>query len=125
MKGSDSGIKLRILLVEDHPDTRHILSHLLRHFGYYVDSAESYQLALQLLAISQFHVLLSDIALPDGDGCNLVRAAKQTQALVSIALSAYSSRQDIERGMEAGFDYYLSKPLDVRELRTILNQIVT
>jgi DNA-binding response OmpR family regulator len=116
-------MKLRILFVEDHHDTRHVLSKLLRHFGYLVDSAENYRLASDLLATFQFHVLVCDIGLPDGNGCDLVKEAKRRQPLVSIALTAYTSRSDVQRGRDAGFDHYLCKPCDVGELRTILSQV--
>ena len=116
-------LKRRILFVEDHCDTRHVLSKLLRHFGYFVDSAENYRSASDLLAMSQFHVLLCDIDLPDGNGCDLVKEAKQRQPLIGIALTAYSSRDDVQRGRDAGFDHYLCKPCDISELRTILSQV--
>jgi hypothetical protein len=109
--------------VEDHYDTRYILSRLLQHFGYYVDSAENYRSASDLLATFQFNVLVSDIGLPDGNGFDLVKEAKQRQSLVSIALTAYSSRTDVKRGKDAGFDHYLCKPCDISELRTILNEV--
>ena len=116
-------LKLRILFVEDHSDTRHVLSKLLQHFGYYVESAENYRSASDLLATFQFNVLLCDIGLPDGNGFDLVKEAKQRQSLVSIALTAYSSPSDVQRGRDVGFDHYLCKPCDVSELRTILSQV--
>jgi DNA-binding response OmpR family regulator len=114
---------LQILLVEDHNDTREALGRLLRYFGYQVHSADTCQTASHLLESRQFQVLLSDIGLPDGNGCDVVSEAKQKQQLVGIAITAFSSACDIKRGLNAGFDYYLTKPLDVSSLRTLLTEI--
>jgi DNA-binding response OmpR family regulator len=115
---------LRILFVEDHGDSRRTLSRLLRYFHHTVVSAPDYQTACSILRQARFDVLLSDIRLPDGDGCDLVRQAKSKQSLVAIALTALGSVRDKERGFSCGFDHYLVKPLDVRGLCTILEGIV-
>ena len=115
---------LRILFVEDHTDTRNVLSRLLRHYGYEVDSVGTYESALAALSKSQFHILLSDIALPDGNGRDLVFEAKRRQDLIAVALSACSSGEDIQLGKAAGFDHYLTKPLDVAHLRSLLSETV-
>src|ERR1700693_472753 len=115
---------LRILFVEDHTDTRDVLSRLLRHFGYEVDSVGTYESALAALSKTQFHILLSDVALPDGNGRDLVFEAKRRQHLIAVALSACSSDQDIQLGKEAGFDHYLTKPWDMAQLRSLLRETV-
>ena len=117
-------MSLRILFVEDHRDTRHVLSNLLRHFGYEVDAAETHAHASLLLDTFDFDVLLCDIGLPDGDGCDLARQAKKQGSVCNIALTAFSSGSDIDRGMEAGFDHYLTKPCDVAMLRKLLGYVV-
>jgi DNA-binding response OmpR family regulator len=112
---------LRILLVEDHNDTRHTLWRLLRHFNYDVVTAPDCQTACSILDALPFDILLSDIRLPDGDGCDLVREAKSKQPLVAIALSALGTVQDEERGVSCGFDHYFVKPLDFNRLRVVLD----
>ena len=87
-------MQLRILFVEDHNDSRYTLSRLLRHYGYDVISAPDYRTACTILDASRFDVLLSDVGLPDGNGCDLVLDAKSKQPLVAIALSALGSSQD-------------------------------
>ena len=116
-------MRLQILFVEDHNDSRHTLSRLLRHYGYDVICAPDYRTACTILDASRFDVLLSDVRLPDGNDCDLVLDAKSKQPLVAIALSALGSSQDEERGMSCGFDYYFVKPLDVRQLRVVLDRI--
>jgi DNA-binding NtrC family response regulator len=122
-KNTRGEMRLRILFVEDHNDSRHTLARLLRHYSYDVFTASDYRTACSLLNASRFDVLLSDIRLPDGNGCNLVLEAKSKQPLVAIALSALGSSQDEERGMSCGFDHYFVKPLDVCRLRAILDRI--
>jgi len=112
----------RILLVEDHDDTRDVLSRLLRRLGYEVDSVGTYESALEALNRSQFQVLLCDLTLPDGDGCDLVQEAKRRQSLKAVALTARAGEGDLERGGAVGFDHYLTKPFDMHELRSVLGQ---
>src|SRR3954468_11381859 len=116
-------MSLEILLVEDHNDTRKALGRLLRYLGHQVHSADTCKSAAHLLETRQFQVLLTDIGLPDGNGCDLVSEAKDKQRLVGIAISAFASAWDIKRGQDAGFDYYLTKPLDVCCLQTLLAKI--
>ncbi len=120
---SHSDKPLRILLVEDHDDTRLTLSRLLTHFGHQISVAASKQVALEMIATKNFDVVLSDIALPDGDGYDVISHAKQKQAVKDVALTGFDRDEDIRRGKEAGFDFHLSKPVDFHELRTVLGQV--
>ena len=111
---------MNILLVEDHEDTRCVLTRLLDRYGHRVTSAASVAEARGLLSALKFDVLLSDIGLPDGTGFGLVVEAKQIQQLKAVALTAWASDEDKERGRTAGFDHYLTKPLDCVRLRSVL-----
>ena len=112
---------MNILLVEDHQDTRRVLSNLLGRADHEVISASGTTEALKLLANMRVNVLLSDLGLQDGDGLDLVAKAKTLQPKIkAIALTARSSAQDQERGRKAGFDHYLTKPFDFHELRMLL-----
>jgi CheY-like chemotaxis protein len=117
------GKGLRILVVEDHGDTRRTLSRLLSYFGHQISVADSRQSALQMIAAKNFDVLLTDIALPDGSGYDVASRAKREQHLKSVALTGFDRAEDIRRGKDAGFDFYLTKPIDFAELRTVLGQI--
>jgi CheY-like chemotaxis protein len=113
---------VHILVVEDHEDTRSALSKLLARFGYNVAAAENCREALLLLDNLRFDVLVSDIGLPDGDGFELVGEAKRRQPLArTVALTALTGEEDRERGRRAGFDHYLTKPLEFEKLRGLLN----
>lgn len=112
---------VHILLVEDHPDTRLVLTKLLTRYGHDVAAAENVHDALELLDNLLFDILLSDIGLPDGDGLELVGEAKRRQPLrMTVALTALASPDDRERGRRAGFDHYLTKPVDFQRLRSVL-----
>ena len=118
---SDTG--LRILLVEDHRDTLDALSRLLSHFGYDISTAGDARSALDMINTRKFDVVLCDIALPDGNGYDVVVQAKRKGAVKAVAISGFAGRDDIERGREAGFDYHLAKPVDFHELRSVLGRI--
>jgi PAS domain S-box-containing protein len=111
---------LRVLLVDDHLDTRSVLSRLLAKCGHEVATADSVQRALQLLESRGFDMLISDIGLPDDNGYNLVREAKRRQTLKAIALSGFGMESDVRRSLEAGFDYHVTKPVDFNRLRALL-----
>ena len=111
---------MKILLVEDHDDTRFVLTRLLHRYGHGVTSAANVAEARALLRACQFDVLLSDIGLPDGTGFGLVVEAKQLQPLKAVALTAWATDEDKERGRTAGFDQYLTKPLACARLRSVL-----
>jgi CheY-like chemotaxis protein len=115
--------ELRILFVEDHSDSRRIIAGLLNRSGYNVSVADCAGTALTMLNADKFDVLLSDIGLPDGSGYALVLLAKQSQpSIIAVALTGFSSEQDIRFSREVGFDFHLTKPVDFHELRTVLNQ---
>ena len=118
-----SAKSLRILLVEDHRDTLRTLSRLLTHFGHDISVADCSQSAKDIVDCKQFDVVLSDIALPDGSGYDVITHAKQKQPVKGVALTGFGMDEDIRRSKEAGFDFHLTKPVDFAELRTVLGQL--
>jgi signal transduction histidine kinase/ActR/RegA family two-component response regulator len=107
---------LQLLVVDDHPQTLRVLASLLRKQGHKVLTAECVQAAIKLLEDERFDGLISDIGLPDGNGCDVMRAAKARQSLVGIALSGFGMEEDVRRSLDAGFDHHLTKPIDFQEL---------
>jgi PAS domain S-box-containing protein len=114
---------LRILLVEDHRDTRRTLSRLLTHFGHEVLAADNVRNALEIIASGELDVLLCDIGLPDGSGYEVISQAKRKQSIKAVALTGFGTEEDIRRSKEAGFDFHLVKPIDLHELQTVFDQI--
>ncbi len=119
----NSGKRLRILVVEDHNDTLQALSRLLSHFGHEISLADTAQSALNTIDSKEFDVVLCDIALPDGNGYDVVAQAKRKRPVKAVALTGFSTTADIKRSQQAGFDFYLTKPVDFHELRAVLGQI--
>jgi hypothetical protein len=115
--------QLRILLVEDHRDTRHALSRLLTHFGHQTSVADGTRRALEMMASQRFDLVLCDIGLPDGSGYDVISKAKARGPIKGIAITGFGTDEDIRRSKEAGFDFHLVKPVDFQELRTVLEQV--
>ncbi|MCB9988683.1 MAG: chemotaxis protein CheW [Rhodospirillales bacterium] len=103
----------RILLVEDSPFFRNMLTPLLRVAGYKVTTAESALRALELCDEGrEFDVIISDIEMPEMNGFEFaakVKAQKNWQDTPLVALSSHATPQDMSRGMEAGFNKYIAK----------------
>ena len=120
----DTSKTLRVLLVEDHADTRRTLSRLLSRCGHMVSSTDHVESALKLLDSKRFDAVVSDIGLPDRSGYELMSVAKERHHLKGIALSGFGMEEDVQRSLAAGFDHHLTKPVDFRNLTTLLSEIV-
>ena len=118
-----SAKRLRILLVEDHQDTRLTLSRLLTHFGHQISVAANRQSALDIMVSQQFDVILCDIGLPDGSGYEVISQAKRQHPVKGVAITGFGTEADVRRSTEAGFDFHLVKPIDLRELQEVLDQV--
>ena len=117
---------MRILIVEDHDDTRDALERFLSRCGYGVAVAADLRTALNLLQSQPFNVVVSDIALPDGTGYALIGEARRRGInVLAIALTAYSYPREADEPKVTGFDYYLRKPLDCMKLRALLQEAGT
>jgi CheY-like chemotaxis protein len=115
---------MRILVVEDHADTRNVLTGLLTRWGYIVSSVDTVKGGLDLLnSEPPIDVILSDISLPDGTGYALISEARRKgKRVLAIALSGYAYPSDVRIAKLTGFDHHLSKPCDCHHLRSILQQ---
>ena len=114
---------LRILLVENHDDTRLSMTLLLEQCGYSVAGAATMGEALELLALKDWDVLVSDIGLPDGDGWELLRRARPRRAPYAIAMSGYGMNADRARSLAAGYRHHLVKPMATEQLEGILREV--
>lgn len=113
---------MRILYVEDQPDTAHALQKLLQRYGHEVDVAQTAADAKKIYAQSVYDLLLIDLELPDGHGGNLLRTLKRMSEAKAIAFSGYCSSNDIAECEDDGFDGYLAKPASLEQ---ILNAIAS
>jgi CheY-like chemotaxis protein len=116
---------LRLLLVEDHDDTREVLTRLLSRRGYDVEAARNAQEARSLSREKTFDLLVSDIALPDATGCELLKELSAKYELRGIAMSGFGSDADLAQSKAAGFLEHLVKPIDAKALDAAIQRVVT
>ncbi|HLJ93452.1 MAG TPA: ATP-binding protein [Gemmataceae bacterium] len=120
------GKSLRVVIVEDNPDTGETLRALLELFGHEARIAHSGRAGVEAARQWQPDVVLCDIGLPGMDGYAVARILRQDPAIPKtnlIALTGYSSDADKNRCLEAGFRLHLTKPIDPAELQRILDSV--
>jgi len=106
-----------VLIVDDDPDAREVVGAILRHYGAKVIVATSVSTALVALKREQVDVLIADLGMPVEDGYDLIRHVRESvtpkiAALPAAALTAYTTEEDRERVLAAGFQFHLAKPVD-------------
>jgi CheY-like chemotaxis protein len=109
--------RARVVLIEDSPLNLELATDILEAAGFEVLQASTAEQGITLARSSAPDVILMDIRLPGMDGYEAVRAMKAdaaTRAIPTIALTAQAMKGDDERARAAGFDGYLSKPIDTR-----------
>lgn len=111
---------LKVFVVENHDDSRLMLTMLLTQMGHQVKSAASMEEALGAVPRAEPEVLVSDIGLPDGDGWQLLRRLHLPHPLYAIAMSGFGMNADRERSRAAGFRHHLVKPMDIVQLEALL-----
>jgi CheY-like chemotaxis protein len=122
-QSSETRRTLTILVVEDNTDSAYLLSRLLEHAGHTVVSAATLQEARLIASRQRFDILISDLALPDGSGRELVGELQQSAPLPSIALSGYGGRSEEERSIAAGFARHLLKPVPIESLLSVIDDV--
>ncbi|MBD6617849.1 response regulator [Komarekiella sp. 'clone 1'] len=116
---------LRLLVVDDDPDTRTLLTFLFELDGAEIVTAASASEALEVMSFFKPDILISDICLPDEDGYSLLRKVRNLEAgrgrkIPAIALTASVSDEDRIHALVAGFQIYLSKPIDLEKLTCVV-----
>lgn len=119
---------LKVLVVDDAPDVRVLVSTALSRVGAKVETVESGKAALKRLQEKEFDILISDIGMPDMDGYELMTRARTLQPFVtrqisSIALSAYVREEERNRALDAGFDLHVAKPVNLSDLVTKVSRL--
>lgn len=121
---------LRILVVDDEPDTLDMVSFTLEQYGAMVRKAPTAMQALEIFQEWLPDMLLSDIGMPQVDGYMLIRTLRERPPekgglLPAIALTAYATENDRQQALNAGFNHHLSKPIDPQLLiQTICNLLI-
>ena len=118
---------VRVLVVDDDPDTRDLVSVVLRAAGADVAGAGSTDEALRRAEEAAPDVVVSDLAMPARDGYALLRALHGrglARRVVTVALTAHARREDRERALGAGYDAYVTKPVEPAALAALVKELV-
>jgi CheY-like chemotaxis protein len=112
----------RVLVVEDHADSRYTLRALLEMWGYAVAEAADGPAGVQKALDWRPEAAVVDIGLPGFDGYEVARQVKRAlgEGTLLIALTAYGRPEDRRRAFAAGFAHHLTKPADPQELHRLL-----
>jgi PAS domain S-box-containing protein len=111
---------IRVLIVDDEPDTRELLEFIMQQYGAEVTAASSASQAWGLLQQMQPDILVCDIAMPETDGYTLIRqirgSSQENSQIPALALTAYAGEFNEQEALAAGFHKHLAKPVDPDEL---------
>ena len=116
---------LRILVVDDEPDTRELIHEVLKECGAEVITSPSAAEALVALEQHKPDILISDLGMPDEDGYSLITKIRALPSerggeIPAAALTAYARAEDRMRVLRSGFQFHLPKPVDSAELVTVV-----
>ncbi|MEA5622904.1 PAS domain S-box protein [Nostoc sp. UHCC 0251] len=116
---------LRVLIVDDEADARHLLTMILGQYGAQVMAASSASDALLALQEYRPHILVSDIGMPQEDGYTLIRQVRalpteQGGRIPAVALTAYARAEDRTQALLAGFQLHVPKPVNPAELAAVV-----
>jgi PAS domain S-box-containing protein len=120
----ESPMPVKILLVEDNPDSLRALAMSLSLLGYEVRPADSLRTALAAADNEGYDLIVSDLELGDGTGVDLLRLLGQGRAVPAIALTGYGSEEDRKICLEGGFEMHLIKPIETSQLGEAIRSIL-
>ncbi len=118
-------MRKKILIVEDHPDVRRVLTLGLRHLGYEIVEADTGSSGIAQTVSESPDLVLVDLSLPDVNGLEIARVIKQnprTAEIPLVALSGHSEREIAPKVLEAGMAAYLMKPIQTEELVKVIEK---
>jgi CheY-like chemotaxis protein len=118
---------VRVLLVEDELDALDVLADFLREQGAAVFAVPSARRALADLGAAHPDVIVSDIGMPEMDGISLIRSVRrlggEPAGTPAIALTAFARAEDRDRALEAGYQKYLTKPVELARLARAIAEL--
>jgi DNA-binding response OmpR family regulator len=118
--------KKRILVIEDDREMRSLLQDFLEEEGYAVGCVEDGSEAFRKLAKENSDLIITDIRMPGLSGLDILPGLKQIRpGSPVIAITAFGSEEIHRRVMESGADAYLEKPLQLDQLRTLIQEMVS
>jgi len=118
-----------VLYVEDNPDNLRLMEMIIKRLdGFALVSSHNAMLGIELAKTTRPDIIILDINLPGMSGyaaLNELQALTVTRDIPVIALSANAMPRDIEKGLEAGFLRYLTKPVNVDEVTSAIREITS
>jgi CheY-like chemotaxis protein len=117
----------KLLIAEDDPASRELLGDILKMQGYQIVEAEDGEVALQKIEEESPDLVLLDLQMPKLDGLAVVRRLRQNPRFTSlpvVAVTSYAMRGDREKALDAGFDAYLTKPVDAGGVRETVERLL-
>lgn len=120
----------KVLVAEDDKTTQLVASMMLGKMGCQVEIASDGMEVLEKLRATRFDVVLMDVQMPRLDGAGATQAIRRGEAgeenktIPIIAMTAYAMPGDKEKFLEIGMDGYLSKPVEMGDLRNVLGRIL-
>jgi signal transduction histidine kinase/ActR/RegA family two-component response regulator len=113
-----------VLVVEDHEDTRRVLSRALRRRGFGVTVAEGVESACEQFENTHPDLVICDLGLPDGTGWDALRRLREFGPVKAIAMSGFGMDDDIKKSRDAGFAAHLTKPVNFPHLENVLAAVL-
>ena len=118
----------RILVVEDNVQNRMLVKDVLEFYGHEIIEAEDGQEGIDMAKKYKPDLVLMDIQMPVMDGftaVKIIRSNPDTKNIKTIAVTSFAMSGDKERIKEAGFDHYISKPIDTRKLPGLVKSFLS
>lgn len=120
-------MKKKVLVVEDHPDTRSVLVLMIERWGFEVVEARNGRDALIMVEQNGFDLMVVDMAMPLVDGFEFVRRVRvqsKTANIPIIAVTALDAPEDRDRCLQAGCNDYLPKPFSFDDLKAKIDALL-
>lgn len=124
MRTGETGRKMKILFVEDDDAIAMGLQYTLEQEGYQVTWCRTVKAALEALESRDYDLCLLDVMLPDGNGYEVCRKARENKNLAILFLTACDDEGNVVMGLDMGADDYITKPFRIRELLSRMKSVM-